>query len=380
MNKRLLLVFGIGLLFSACSQEKKTDSADSNLLENLTVTLDTVRVDVGEELFIAGAYQNGQISPDGTRIFFEYAEDLEIHEIDLDQMRLVKRHPLANDGPDRAPRYVQGFQLLDGNEFFLFSQGMAGIYGLDGNKVESIPNDLSKIPGLEELEGFNYFPHCWISPDRTKLMVIPFKHVNWFLRLVVVDLLSQTGKMYPLPALDITGDYQIRQEEKDMSITAGDNISTFTVNDQLAIASTTTADFYLFDWETDSLRLIESNPKAIPKQKTGTIRNLVSSQEERWEVSRELGKMVNYRNLFFDPSLQLYFRLASQNARYDEKGSSLGFDTWLLSYDLEFRLTGEQQIKELTRVPVNPFFKDGKLYSYTIIEEDPGFVVVDFKF
>ncbi|MFN3996708.1 DUF4221 family protein [Algoriphagus sp.] len=380
MKKHLLLILGMGLLISACSQEKKTDSPNSNLLENLTVTIDTLRVDVGEELFIAGAYQKGQISPDGKRIYYEYSENQEIHEIDLDEMRLLTRHPLAKDGPDRAPQYVQGFQLLPDNQFFMLSQRMGGIYELNGKKVESIPNQLAEIPGLEELEGISYFPQIWISPDRTKLMAIPFKHGEWFLRLVVVDLPSQTGKLYKLPALDITKDYQVRQEEKDMSITAGDNISSFLINDQLAIGSTSTAEFYLFDWKTDSLALIETTPRILLKQKSGAIRNLVTTQEERWEVSRQLGKMVNYRDLFFDSSRQLYFRLASQNARYDDQGRSLGFDTWLLSYDLDFKLTGEQHIKEVDKIPMNPFFKDGKLYSFTILEEDPGFAVVEFKF
>jgi hypothetical protein len=379
MKKHLLLVLGIGILVSAC-QEKKTDSANSNFLENLTVTIDTVRVDVGEELFIAGAYQKGQISPDGKRIYFEYSESQEIHEIDLDKMQLIARHPLAKDGPDRAPQYVQGFQLLPDIQFFMLSQMMGGIYNLDGKKVESIPNQLAEIPGLEELEGISYFPQIWISPDRKKLMAIPFKHGEWFLRLIVVDLPTQTGKMYKLPALDMTKDYQVKQEEKDMSITAGDNISFFLINDQLAIGSTSTADFYLFDWKTDSLALVETNARVLPKQKTGAIRNQVTTQEERWEVSRQLGKMVNYRDLFYDSSRQLYFRLASQNARYDDKGRSLGFDTWLLSYDLDFNLTGEQHIKEIDKNPMNPFFKDGRLYSFTILEEDPGFVVFDFKF
>lgn len=380
MQKRLLFIFGIGLLISACSQEKKTDSGNSNLLENLTVTIDTLRVDVGEEVFIAGAYQKGQISPDGKRIYFEYSENQEIHEIDLDEMQLLARHPLAKDGPDRAPQYVEGFQLLPKNLVFMFAQNMAGIYGLDGKKLESIPHQLSEIPGLEELDGISYFPQIWISPDRAKLMAIPFKSNEWFLRLVVVDLTTQTGKLYELPALDITKDYQVRQEEKDMSITAGDNISTFFINDQLAIGSTSTADFYLFDWKTDSLTLVETNSQVLPKKKSGTIRNQVTTQEERWEISRQLGKMVNYRDLFYDPSRQLYFRLASQNARYDEEGRSLGLDTWLLSYDLNFKLTGEQLIKEIDKNLMNPFFKDGSLYSFTILEEDPGFVVMDFKF
>jgi hypothetical protein len=380
MNNHSLLILGFGFLMSACSQEKETDSVNSNLLENLTVTIDTVRVDVGEEIFIAGAYQMGQISPDSKRIYFEYSENQEIHEIDLDKMQLLTRHPLAKDGPDRAPQYVQGFQLLPDSQFFMLSQRMGGIYDLNGKKVESIPNQLAEIPGLEELEGISYFPQIWISPDRTKLMAIPFKHGEWFLRLVVVDLPTQTGKLYKLPALDITKDYQVRQEEKDMSITAGDNISSFLINDQLAIGSTSTADFYLFDWKTDSLALIETTPRVLPKQKSGTIRNQVTTQEERWEISRQLGKMVNYRDLFYDSSRQLYFRLASQNARYDDEGRSLGFDTWLLSYDLEFKLTGEQHIKEIDKNMMNPFFKDGKLYSFTILEEDPGFAVIDFKF
>jgi hypothetical protein len=88
--------------------------------------------------------------------------------------------------------------------------------------------------------------------------------------------------------------------------------------------------------------------------------------------------MVNYKELFYDPTRQLYFRLVSQNGRYDVDNKRLRDDIWLQSFDL--KLTGEQLNKEITWKPINPFFKDAKLYGYTVLEEDPAFVVwkIDF--
>ncbi len=98
------------------------------------------------------------------------------------------------------------------------------------------------------------------------------------------------------------------------------------------------------------------------------------------EVSRKLGKMVNYRELFFDSTRQLYFRLVTQNGRFDADNKLLGDEVWLQSYDLDLKLTGEQPFKDITWTPINPFLKDGKLYDLTFLEEDPGFVVWDFNF
>ncbi len=380
MKNNLTLILGLGLLFSACSDREKGKSVGSNLLENLAVTVDTVRVDVGGELINVGNYEKFALSADATRIFFHYRGGSEIHEIDLDQMRLVDRHVLADDGPNRAPQYVQGFQGVPEDQFFMFSPGLAGIYGLDGEKSETISTQLAELPGLEELEGVTFFPHVWISPDRSKLMAIPYKHDGWFLKLAVVDLATQTGKVYPLPALDVTQDYQVNWEEEGMLYRAGDFVGGFWLKDRLVIGSATTADLYFYDWQGDSLRLIENEPRLLPKMKTGTIPKTVASQAAWTEISRQLGKMVSYKQLFYDPSRRLYFRLATQNAKYGADNKRLGNELWLLAYDLELRLIGEQLIKELATFPMNPFFGDGKLYDYTVLDEDPGFTVWGFEF
>ena len=381
MTDRLLL---LGILlslfcFSCGKQEKKESAASQNILENLTVTFDTVRVDMGGEVLMADAYENFALSPDASRIFFEYGEKLEIHEIDLYQMRLVKRHTLADDGPDRAPNYVKGFQWVPENRFFIFSQSTAGIYDLNGKKLEAITNQLSEIPGFESLQEITFITHAWISPDRSKLMVIPYKHGKRLLKLAVADLAAKTGKVYELPALDITHDYQVNWEEEGFLYSAGDIIESYWTNDQLAIASETTADFYLFDWENDSLRLIRNETRILPNMKKGNV-PVVASMDEWTTVSEKLGKMVNYKELLFDSSRQLYFRLATQNANYNADHKRLGEEVWLLSYDLNFKLTGEQQIKEITWAPWNPFFKDGALFGYAVLDEDPAFGVMDLKF
>lgn len=43
-------------------------------------------------------------------------------------------------------------------------------------------------------------------------------------------------------------------------------------------------DIYLYDWKSDSLRLVENEPKVLPKMKSGTISNQVGSMEARKEV------------------------------------------------------------------------------------------------
>jgi hypothetical protein len=378
MNKLSLLLW-LPLIFS-CGGNNSEKAESGNILENLTVTLDTVRVDVGEELINVGNYEKFTLSPDADRIFYHYYGEFEIHEIDLDQMRLAKRQILEKDGPDRAPRDVQGFQWMPDDRFFMFNSGLAGIYDLNGKKIESIPTQLAEFSGLEELEGVNFFPQVWISPDRSKLMAMPFKYDQWMLKLVVVDLATQTGKIHSLPALELTKDYQVRWEENGMLFRSGDFVSGHWLNDQLAIVSPSTADFYLYDWKSDSLRLIINEPKSLPKMKTGTIPNQLQSPEDWREVSAKLGKMVNYKELFYDPTRQLYFRLATHNGKHDADNKRLGDEIWLQSFDLDFGLTGEHQIKEINWAPFNPFFKDGKLYSYTVLEEDLGFAILELKF
>ncbi|MBN7809832.1 DUF4221 family protein [Algoriphagus sp. H41] len=376
--KNLSLILLVLAQFS-CSAKEET--ANTNILENLRITMDTVSVDVGEELFDPASYKKRTLSRDGTRIFFESeGSKPEIHEINLKDMRLIQRHGLAEDGPDRVPRFGTAFQWLPNDRFFLFSQGIAGIYGLDGKKEQSISTRLAELPELETLEGIGYFPKVWLSPDGTKLMAIPYKHDGWFLRLVVVDLPAKTGKILELPALEMTKGYQVRWEENGVQYQGGDFVSGFLMNDQLILGSSSTADFYCFDWKTDSLLLVENEARSLPKTKTGSIPNNLGSEAEWREVSKRLGKMVNYRELLFDPSRQQYFRLATQNAAHDVNGNKRSDEVWLLVYDSDLRLIGERQIEGIVGFPIDPFFSGGKLYGSVLWEEVPGFTVMTLDF
>lgn len=378
MNDRLLLL-GILLSLFCFSCGKEESAVSENILENITVTLDTVSVDIGEELFNPADYEKLTLSGDERRVFFHNAAQSEIHEIDLESLSLIKRYALADDGPDRAPRHGVAFEWLPEDRFFMFSLGLSGIYELDGKKVESITTRLTEIPGLEELEGVGFFRQVWLSPDGKKLMAIPYKHGEWFLRLAVVDLHAQTGKVYELPGLDATKDYQVQWEEEGMSYQGGDFVKGFWLNDQLLIGSGTLADFYRFDWKTDSLELIQNDVRELPKMKTGSIPAKVGSNVEWMDISKRLSKMVNYLEFVFDSSRQRYFRIATQNAKYDDEGRKRGDDVWLQAYDLDFRLIGEQRIEGIIGYPIDPFFSNGKLYGTVLWEEIPGFAVMDLK-
>ena len=50
----------------------------------------------------------------------------------------------------------------------------------------------------------------------------------------------------------------------------------------------------------------------------------------------------------------------------------------VFSKDLE--LLGETKVEGLPKVPLGAFFKDGRLWNYVNVEDELGFVVMDFNF
>ncbi|SHN34701.1 protein of unknown function [Cyclobacterium lianum] len=97
--KKLLLFSSLALLAS-CSARESEKAASENILGNFSFSVDTLIVDVGEEIFMPGAYDMFELSEDGNRLFTYFEPELEVHEIDLNAIKLLKRHKFEKDGPN----------------------------------------------------------------------------------------------------------------------------------------------------------------------------------------------------------------------------------------------------------------------------------------
>ena len=89
---------------------------------------------------------------------------------------------------------------------------------------------------------------------------------------------------------------------------------------------------------------------------------------------------ISYKDFVFDYEREIYFRFGSILEETENFNANTKMEVYLFAYDQNFNLLGEKKIESLTKVPTQPFFKDGKLWSYVNIEDELRFAVFTFDF
>jgi hypothetical protein len=376
------------LLFFSCTEKVsdqneegvlQTESYTENQLENLQITLDTLKVHVGDELVNSSAYYGFGLSEDGKSIFFSESQSSEIHEVDLADLKLLRRIPFEKDGPNRAPNFVESFDVLPGDEFMLANYAIQAIYNDQAEKIQDLKLQAEEYDGIDESLG-GLHSSLAVSPDKKKAFSLPAPFGEFTAGLAVLDLESKTGELLKLPALDLTQNFQVTFSQNGGMTTSGDMIRMEKIKDQLVIYSGSTADIYLYDMPSDSLMLLKFDHQLVENQKKGTFKTQAASQEERVEISGEIRKQINFYEFIWDESRQQYFRFGAKENGLNESGERLPVDVYLFSYDSDFNLLGEKKVEELPNLFFNSFFFDGKIYNYRPVDEDPGFVLMTLEF
>jgi hypothetical protein len=367
--------------FFSCGENSESDSSSKkNILENLKVNIDSIRIEVGDEIFDAGSYYAYDLSEDKQSIFYGYPEGPEIHEISLTDYALVKRHKFTSDGPDQAPSFINYLSVLPGDELALIGYGAQGIFSIGGKKLQNLAIEKTEWKGLEIDGSLNLISNLRVLSDKKRAVATPSPFAKPVEGLGVFDLENKTITLHRLPALDITNRFNVSFRQGNGSSSSGDYIDLQELGDDFVIYSGSTSDIYVYQPDLDSLRLITFEHQLVPNHKTGDFPTEVDSNERRMEVSNEIRKQISFSRLYWDESRKIYWRFAMQNPRYTEERKYLGSEVFVFSYDKDFNLTGEIKSEELTMLPNLPFMKDGKLYRYTVMEEDPGFVIINFDF
>lgn len=373
-----LTPFAFLILLIGCGTPENTGESTDNLLENLQITTDTVMVDVGEEIFNAGMYYQFAKVDQRPIVYFSLNQLPEVHEIDLETMRLSRRILLEKDGPNRAPRYIQYFDLLPSGEFVLADYATQGVYTQSGEKILSFQMEPDQFEGLDEDLTSLYF-NLHMSPNKTKVISTPTKSQDFISKIALVNLEAKTGKLVDLPALELTKNFRTNYSFENGSSTYGDFFALQKIRNQLFISSGSTSDIYIYDFATEALVLKSFDHQLVPVKKTGEFPAQVDSQERVQEIGEEIRKQVSFNRFFWDDSRKQYIRFATKSNGKDEEGKNKKSDVYLFIYDENLNLLGETAL-DWSYPPFRAFFHQGKLYSYTVVEENPGFIVYDFNF
>lgn len=359
------------LILVSCSE--KVDKEKTNILEDLSYSVDTLLMDIGEEIFNPGGYYGSDLSEDKKTGFWFYEPKKQIHEYDLANLKLTAIHPFETDGPNSIPPYLNYFQALPNKEFFMADFAKTGIYSLDGKQILNLRIQLENISGFDPEATFSLTNNIHISPDSKKIISLPSSFPAPVEGLAMIDIETMTGTLKDISKLDLTNKYNVTFNQGNGSTRSGDFHTIKLVNNLFFIHSGATSDIYTYDWKTDTLRHHSFPHQLVANFKTGDFPTEVDSHERRIEVIKEMRKQITFGDFYWDESRNLYFRLGSMTNETDTS-------VFLFAYDKDLNLTGEARLKGINKMIPRPFFREGKLYSYHVVEESPALVQFTFNF
>lgn len=376
-----LAFFAVALIAFSCGSNDSEESTSSNVLEDISFTIDTVLVDPSEELInLASGLRLSDLSPDLWTLYLLDDKDKSVSVIDLEGLKLLRKLPFEKEGPNGVGQYLSNIQLLPNDRFLFAGFQNTGIYSFQGEKVEDIKVSAADVEGMNASDENSIWNGIRISGNEKLLFSLPGNFFEGTRDLVVVDFITKKGKVIDIPAMDIASEFRIVLRSNEMMSVYVEEISLQELNGDLIIQSTAGSDAYLYDYTADSLRLLTFDHKLVSKKKEGTVRNEVTSQKEFEDEMAKLGSQISFQKFFWDDLSKRYFRFGRiYQPKVDDKTPQKS-DVFLFAYDQYFKLIGETQLRDLTSFPSYPFFKDGKLWSYVNVEDELGFAVMDFKF
>jgi hypothetical protein len=368
MKRSIIVCLLFSLSFWGC-QTGSSNNTNSKSLD-LTVVLDTVKVDTGDELIYVGwnLSSSGE-SPDGKYLYnFNRTKPVSLEVINLENLTLEKVIPMELDGPNGlGNQYISKVHRTSGGSF-IFS---------DGYQVSTFDDQLTKISvyrlDKEEfiLQSLPEGKRIWLdqdmSDDGKKLvafyggqqMMDPKEGV------ILVDFESQKAQIFPLAVLNDWTKYQTTfLYNGEFPVNAIFSPANLLINKDSVIFSVGAENkVYFLDMNTDSISSKSFESKFTSPALQNVFPHTVDSEEEFKKISDEKLKEVRYGNFLYDEKNKIYWRITQESQK-----------AVLTAFSQDFDQLGELLLPENFKLPSKVFVRDGMIYTYLNQEDEVYFV------
>lgn len=379
--RKLVTVLFLPLIFS-CGGNSSEKSESGNALENLTLSVDTVVMDPGDQVVNLkfGPSLIG-LSPDQRRYYFMNRNSGELTVFDLEERRLIKKILFEKEGPNAIPNFVYSFQLFDENRFLLTDSRNISFYNSSAVKLRSVPFDKDKFPELTEDQGYSLITGLKVDDQQQIFYSLPNDPKSERVSLAIWDNSSFQSRLVSLPEFGFLTKFTLVYREGNSSSGAGfASLNLKLEENRVLVFSSGTSSIYTYDLSSDSLSFKTYIPSLVPAQAEVPAISEFTSRQAFDEAISLARSQIFFGDPLWDENRGIYLRFASitkPNANPELPAKS---EVFLLAFDKELNLIGESTMEELPSQPSWAFFKDGKLWTYVNVEDELGFAVMDFKF
>ncbi|WP_162339533.1 DUF4221 family protein [Cyclobacterium salsum] len=381
--KNLFYLLLIPLIFS-CNSEPSEKAESVNILENLTFTVDTVLVDSGDDIFILSSGLGAKaLDQDENELLFFENEPLNLVEVDLNDLKLVRKTPFQKEGPNGVGGpYRVRFQLGPEGDLFISGNNTQGIFNTSGEMVES----LQVVPEGIDPELANNLHLLYNNPvfdfENSRIYSQPSSEETGKHLLFIIDPITKEFRMESIPEMKAVKEFTGTLVVDGMINFFWVDSHMYIENRQLLLTVGSMSAIYRLDLMTDSLKFVDIQHQNFPNRMAFSVNNSPVDEAAFNEDRKKVFEHLNYMEPRWDETREMFLRLGRKTFTGEKPGdpSTYTYEVFLFAYDQDFNVLGETKIEGLSQVPANYFWKDGQLWSYVNIEDELGFAVIDFTF
>lgn len=368
--KYLLSSVCVFFLFSCTSQEGSKRSGDFTL----TIQQDTVLIDSGNELVMAGANMfTYALSPDKQLLYNFDRKSLKLEVFDLNDQTLLKKVPFANDGPNAVSAYPIALRVFPNQRILIQGFDKSGYYDLEGNLTETISLQPTDYIASDEEMSYSFKSEYVFVDDQTVLMALMnmFEHVPYLAKL---DLKEKTMDLIDFEYPKKLENFSIILDSDRMKMAFMGSIFMQLHQDKVLIHSDIFNETLIFDPTTVDYTLIEYNSAITPNQKTGGQKQQVGSRDEFMEQTKILNAQVSFGRMFWDEDSARFYRLSSIQQSAEDAEGETSYKVVLTVFDKDLQMLGEALVPDYKKKYGVYFVKDGAVWIHENIDDELGFV------
>lgn len=368
-----LLIF-CGFLFSCGSESDKKKTSGYSDFE---VEIDTIKVDSGDEIIMAGAdIQNPAISNDKMKFYNWDRKNYALEIIDLEKYKLEHKVYFEKEGPKGLQsNYLFSTKPLPNNLFGFEDNTSFKIHDLEGNLFKKVDfNEEWIIKDLEESESFELVN---VNDKGTVLAGIHFGFDKYKAMMFILDIEAEQKESVPLPKFQKLENYKLVLHRNGTYLTSvNPKIYIDFQGDSILISNNHFNDLYIY--KSDDLKYKSFKHKLIPEGKEKVYKKKSESREEVVQMVFDMNKEVSFTRFLFDEKENKFYRFSNQ-AVYAEGNDEPTWKVSMMIYDQNLNLIGEKDLMTFDTYASPLFVKDGKVHFHLNMEDELGFIRIGLK-
>lgn len=361
----LFIIVGL----ASCSTEKNPEQQKSL---DISVEMDTVKVDPGEELIYVGWNLNSSgVSPDGKYFYnFNRTKPISLEVINLENLTLEKIIPMELEGPNGLrTEYISEIIVPENGNLIFSDSYQLTHFNSQLQKLKAIRLDQEEYITKALPEGKRIWFEQSFSPDGNQMVAFYTGHNigDDYEGIISVDFERETARIIPLDILKSWKKHTTALTLNGSVVGGTGSMKTILLQDDKVVFGVAAENkVYFLDLKTDSLSSKTYQSQFTKPASTKTFPEKAETEEEYRQVSKDRQKEVRYYGFHFDAKNQLYWRFSTESTGTPK--------VVLTAFSREFEQLGEFLLDEKFVYPAKLFVRDGMIYTYLNQDDEVYFV------